>query len=336
MEENKITKFLKGTASPQEEQEVRSWLMQPGSRKEFDALIESYWKKTSPSTIDEVDYEGMLRDIHTRMQIPPQEINPGRRVFIYKSLRVAASLLLFIFCSYVLVESYKDKNAHTTGQNQVERTGITKITGPGEKLTLVMADKTRVIVNSESEISFFSDYGVKDREIKIKGEAFFDVAPDPSRPFKVITEEVTTTALGTEFNVYSRNHDYRIALVEGKVAVDKPGNQIELTPGLMALWNSQERTRDDFAVQSFDIEKTTAWKEGKLIFERKRFGDVLDDLAEWYSVDIRVEEGIDVNKKVIGTFQNKNLKDILTGLSFSLDFSFTIDNSRVHIKKKIP
>lgn len=333
MEENKITKFLKGTASPQEEHEVREWLMQPGSRKEFDALIESYWKNTSPSTVDEVDYDGMLRDIHKRIQLPSQEPYSDKRVFIYKSLKVAASLLLFMFCSYVLVESYRDRNTRTSDQTQVQRTSTTKTTGPGEKLTLVMADKTRVIVNSESEISFFSDYGVKDRVIKIKGEAFFAVAPDPSRPFKVITDKVTTTALGTEFNVYSRNHDYRIALVEGKVAVDKTGNQIELTPGLMALWNSQEIARDDFAVQSFDIEKITAWKEGNLIFERKRFGDVLDDLAEWYSVDIQIEEGIDVNKKVIGTFQNKNLQDILTGLSFSLDFSFTIDNNRVHIKK---
>lgn len=333
MEENKITKFLKGTASPQEEHEVREWLMQPGSRKEFDELIESYWKKAAPSTIDEVDYDGMLRDIHKRMQLPSQVSNSGRRVFIYKSLRVAASLLLFVFCSYVLVESYRDRNARTSDQTQVQRIITTKTTGPGEKLTLVMSDKTRIIVNSESEISFFSDYGINDRLIKIKGEAFFDVAPDPSRPFKVITDKVTTTALGTEFNVYSRNHDYRIALVEGKVAVDKIGNQIELTPGLMALWSSKGITRDDFAVQSFDIEKITGWKEGNLIFERKRFGDVLDDLAGWYSVDIQVEEGIDVNKKVIGTFQNKNLQDILTGLSFSLDFSFTIDNNRVHIKK---
>ncbi|WP_192349416.1 FecR family protein [Algoriphagus sp. Y33] len=331
MEEKKIIKFLKGTASPQDEYEVREWLMLPGSRKEFDALIENYWKKASPSTSDEVDYDRMLRDIHKRMRDPSQDIRADKSVFIYKSLRVAASLFLFMFCSYVLFESFSNRNTRTS--DQVQRTITTKTTGPGEKLTLVMADKTRIIVNSGSEISFYSDYGVSDRVINIKGEAYFDVVSDSSKPFKVITEEVTTTALGTEFNVYSRNNDYRIALVEGKVAVDKVGNQVELTPGLMALWSPKGKASDDFSVGSFEAERVTAWKEGNLIFERKPFGDVLHDLSEWYSVDIRVDESIDVNKKVIGTFQNKNLKDILTGLSFSLDFSFTIDNNRVHIKK---
>ncbi len=333
MEEYKIIKFLKGNASPHEEEEVRAWLKHPGSRKEFDTLMESKWENSSPIPSEEVDYDQMLKAIHKRMQIPVHEIKSAKRAFLYKSLRVAASVLLVMFCSYVLFESYRDRETRGSEQTQAQITSVTKSTGPGEKLTLVMSDKTKVIINSESEVSFSSDYGIKDRVIKVQGEVFFDVASDPSKPFKVITEEMTTTALGTEFNVYSRNRDHRIALVEGKVEVSKEGNQTVLTPGLMALWNSSEGINKDFTVQSFDNEKVTAWKEGKLIFERKPIGEILNDLAEWYSVDIQVEDGIDVNKKVIGTFQNKNLKDILTGLSFSLDFSFTIDDKSVRIKK---
>ncbi|MBN7800087.1 FecR domain-containing protein [Algoriphagus aestuariicola] len=322
---------MKGTASSQEEHEVREWLKLQESRKEFDSLMERYWEKTAPSTLNDVDYSGILDAIHKRMEVPPHEIKSSKRVFLYRGLRVAASLLLFMLCSYALFESYRDRGTPATDEIQAHLTHTRRTTGPGEKLTMILSDKTKVIINSESEISFSSDYGIKDRVITVKGEAFFDVASDPSRPFKVITEEVTTTALGTEFNVYSRNRDHRIALVEGKVAVGKTDNQIELTPGLMAVWNSKEGS-DDFAVRSFDIERVTAWKEGNLVFDRKPFGDILEDLAAWYSVDIQIDKGVDVNKKVIGTFQNKNLEDMLTGLSFSLNFNFEINGKNVHVK----
>ncbi|WP_192348855.1 FecR family protein [Algoriphagus sp. Y33] len=336
MEEHKIINYLKGKASIQEEQEFRRWLEEPGSKRHFEEVLEKYWRLTSSSTIDDVNYYEILNSIHNRIEMSTPQRKYEKKALLFKSLRVAASVLLILFCSYVLIDSFKEKGSIKTDQLQLQVTSTTRTTGPGEKLTLIMSDKTKVVVNSDSEISFTSEYGIKDRVIHLKGEAFFEVASDPNKPFKVISEETTTKALGTQFNVYSRDQSHRIALVEGKVAVINRSNQIELTPGLMASWNPKAKVEEGISVHAFDIENVTAWKENKLVFDKKPFADILEDLSHWYSVDFEIDNGVDVNKKVIGSFQNKNLKDLLTGLGFSLNFDFAIDQNRVHIKKTIP
>jgi ferric-dicitrate binding protein FerR (iron transport regulator) len=334
LEEDKLIRFLNGTASPKEEQEVAQWLKEPESRREFDALMEKYIDNPSPRFSDDVDYKQMLGEIHQKIHKPAEKKKGNVRQLIFKSLKVAASVVLITFSAYVMIENYNYKEKAQSDRNQTLITYTTRTTGPGEKLTITMPDKTKVIVNSQSEITFGTDYGKTERVVNIKGEAFFEVAKDPSKPFKVISEGVTTTALGTAFNVYSRNNDLKIALVEGKVAVTNADQKIELTPGLMALMNSGIRDTQDISIQKFDQENLTAWKEGKLIFDRKPFGEILKDLSKWYAVDIKTEKGVNLDKKVIGTFQNKNLEDILTGLGFSLGFEFEIKGKSVHIRKQ--
>ena len=333
MEEQKIINYLKGKASTLEEKEFQRWLEKPESKGRFEEVLEKYWNKNLSSTIDDVDYYEILNGIHNKIGTSSHHRKYERKALLFKSLRIAASVILFLFCSYVLIDSFMENDSLKTDQFQASATSTTRTTGPGEKLTLIMADKTKVVVNSDSEISFTSEYGIKDRVIHLKGEAFFAVASDPNKPFKVVSKEITTTALGTEFNVYSRDQANRIALVEGKVAVNNLSNRIELTPGLMASWNSEAKVEEGISVHEFDIENVIAWKENMLVFDRKPFADILKDLSHWYSVDFEIDNGVDVDKKVIGSFQNKNLKDLLNGLGFSLNFDFTIDQNRVHIKK---
>ena len=332
MEEIKLIKFLNGTASPKEEHEVIQWLNKPESRKEFDAVMEKFFENPAPKFADDTNYDQMLSEIHSKTLKSKKTQASIVKIFFTRGLKIAASVLLVLFCAYMLIEgfTYSDKS----NGSEMNVSYNTRSTGPGEKLTLIMSDKSRITVNSNSEISFSSEYGKSERVVNIKGEAYFEVAPDPKKPFKVISNSLTTTALGTEFNVYARKNEFKIALVEGKVAVVKPDQKVELSPGSMVLWNSLEEESLDFLIESFDKEKMTLWKEGKLSFNRKPLGEILNDLSEWYSVDIQIDKNVDKSKRVIGTFDNKNLKDILTGLSFTLSFDFEIDEKNVHIKKQ--
>lgn len=333
LEANKLIRFLNGSATPKEEHEIAQWLKQPESRKEFDSILEKFVDNPSPRFSDDTDYEFLLDSIHRRITTTKVKNRGLIKSLAFRSLKIAASIILCLFLGYVLVQSFTYKSSKIQPETVVDISTIVRTTGPGEKLTLLMPDKTKITVNALSEISFNSDYGKTDRIIKVKGEAFFEVATDPTRPFKVISSGVTTTALGTEFNVFARENDYRIALVEGKVEVTKSSHKVELSPGMMAVWDSKKNSSKDFTVQPFNQERTIAWKEGVIIFNKKPFGEILNDLSAWYGVKFRVDEGIDMKSRIIGSYENKNLKDILTGLSFSLDFDFVIEGKNVHLKK---
>lgn len=331
MEETTLIKFFKGQATSAEQAEVKEWLEKPESREEFDKILEKHLENPALRMYDNTDYNLLLDGIHRKIKIPKVNVQKPILPLVYKSLRIAASIILCVFLGYVMVQSINHRNDLNKSEELLAVSITVRSTGPGEKLTLLMSDQTKIIVNAESEISFSSDYGLKDRIIKVDGEAFFEVASDPTKPFKVITNTITTTALGTEFNVYTRDSDFRVALVEGKVAVTKADESIELTPGLMAELDLNITSDQTFIVQEFDSERTTAWKQGNLTFDRKPLKDILADLEKWYGVRIKVDEGIDLNSRLIGSYNNKNLKDILTGLGFTLGFEFVINEKNVQL-----
>jgi ferric-dicitrate binding protein FerR (iron transport regulator) len=297
--------------------------------------MQQYWEEPDPQVKDDTDYRELLGSIHKKVLKPGKQNDVKWQRLAVQGLRMAASISLILFSVYFLIEGVNYRADSLMAQAELPVRTTTRVTGPGEKLTLTMPDKTKIIVNAMSEISFTSVYGKEERLVQLKGEAFFDIAPDSLKPFRVQTDGLTTTALGTAFNVFARDHQYRIALTQGKVRVGATDKNVELRPGQMALWTPDQEDMD-FSVQHFNRERITSWKEGRLMFNRKPLGLILDDLAAWYSVEMHIAEEVDTNRRVIGTFENKNLKDILTGLSFSTGFDFNIKGKNVYIKNQSP
>nr|WP_241265234.1 FecR family protein [Algoriphagus aestuariicola] len=202
----------------------------------------------------------------------------------------------------------------------------------GEKLRIRLPDQTYVVLNANSRIEFDSDYGKSKRSIKVSGEAFFDVASNEKVPFIVDSGELQTTALGTEFNVFSRDGIEKIALTEGKVKVEienlPTADTKFLEPGQMA---TLKENTGEISSSSFDPTILTAWKEGRIRFRRTSLKDIVANLQTWYGVEIQVKKTINLNRKVSGEFNNESLENILEGLSFSMGFSFSINENQVSI-----
>lgn len=334
MEEHLLMKFLEGNCSPKEEQQVLSWLKQPGAKEKFDLFLKKYFENPQPKLDDKTDYQELLKKIHSKVLKPEVKKTAKFRKILVGSLRIAASITLILFSGYILIEGFRYQDTKELAVTEPEVQTISRVTGVGEKLTLQMPDKTLITVNSQSEISFTSDYGKEERLVLLKGEAFFEISPDSLRPFRVISNGITTTALGTAFNVFAREDQFKIALTEGKVSVTKAEQDVELVPGQMALWESKNPPQKDFSIENFNPDETISWKAGNLVFDREPLGEILNDLAVWYGVEMHVDKEIDSKRKVVGTFANKNLKDILTGLGFATGFDYKIQGKNVQIKKQ--
>lgn len=327
MKEEKLIRFVNNRTSSEENKEVMDWLSLDGSEDKFISLLQRSWDSKQPEAVNESKQRQILDNIH-KATLKSRKPHEGSQLFgmFLKSGRIAATFALLVFSAYFLYVAVMQQEKEST-RVDVPAIKIYKHVAAGEKLRLLLPDKSEVIVNSLSTLSFYSDFGIRNREIELDGEAYFSVAPNRDMPFQVKTGSVVTTALGTAFNAFARDSEVEISLTEGSVNVANEAQILSLNPGEMASFHEEHGT--DLTKGKFDPVKTTLWKEGKIQFQSKPLQDILKSLEKWYGVQFEIN-AYD-NRKVTGLFNNESLEDILTGLGFSLDFDYQINQKNVII-----
>src|SRR5690606_31695883 len=162
----------------------------------------------------------------------------------------------------------------------------------GGEYSLKLPDGSVVWLNAESKLTFPATFADSARIVSLIGEAYFEVAKDPNRPFRVQVNDATVEVLGTHFNIenYSQNDVFKTTLVEGAVQVKKAGHSQVLKPGQQAIVATKDaiiRIEDQV-----DTDKITAWKEGFFEFKNDAIDDILSQVGRWYQVDIRYMDGV--------------------------------------------
>ena len=156
----------------------------------------------------------------------------------------------------------------------------------GGEYALVLADGTRVWLNAETELSYPSYFSGKDRRVKLKGEAYFEVTADTSMPFIVETKHLQINVLGTSFNISAYpDESHHATLAKGKIKAIYEEKQVILSPGEQALL-----TDSGMIVHAVDIATYTSWKERRFVFKNKPLQEVARDLERWYNVRLTIRQ----------------------------------------------
>lgn len=199
-------------------------------------------------------------------------------------------------------------------------------TPKGRTFQLTLPDGSNIWLNSESSIRYPINFNGHDRKVEITGEAYFEVATDPERPFLVdVANKTTISVLGTHFNVNAYNNEQAIAttLLEGAIRV----KEVVLKPGQQAMLYANN---DLQLIQTPDISKAMAWKNGLFDFEGASLQEVMRQLERWYDIEVVFEGPIpDIRfggKMTRGIPLNEVL-DILKGFE-GADFKFQLDGER--------
>ncbi len=187
---------------------------------------------------------------------------------------------------------HKNSNGRITydqaGHNTPHEANVfnTVVTPKGGQYQLVLSDGTKVWLNAASSLKYPVTFTGTKREIELSGEAYFEVAHDRHKPFRVISNGQTVEVLGTHFNVnaYPDEKLTRTTLLEGSVKVlagetssqIKPGEQVQLKDG-------------NLAVSQADIEEAIAWKKGFFYFKDDNIQTVMRQLSRWYDVSVKYE-----------------------------------------------
>ena len=196
---------------------------------------------------------------------------------------------------------YESKNSPATEElfNKV-------VTAIGGEYALILSDGTRVWLNADSELEYPVEFVKKERIVKLSGEAYFEVAPNPEQPFIVEAGGIQTRVLGTSFNIQAYRNEKSVytTLLTGsiRVAVADGGDAVVLTPGREAIW---EKGSGAIQVEAVNAEDAIAWRYGNFIFEEEDIEVVMRMLSRWYEVEFVFDGG----RKEKHTFSGRMSKD---------------------------
>jgi len=297
----------------------------------------SYANEVLPN---ESEFLEVLENIHKAGDL--QNSTPSYRIW-QKAIGLAASvaaLLGAFFSIYWMVDVNTEKDQYAA-QDSTKPSLLEKYTPAGQKLTLTLPDGTKVKLNSESTLHVPEHFSEAERVVFLSGEAFFEVKRDTLRPFIIHTGEITTTVLGTSFNInaYPERGDVKIAVASGKVSVSK---QIESKEGKLSMVYLEKEdvgtfNKVDNSLQvenNVELKDYLAWCEGILVYSDATFQEIVHDLERWYGVDIEVGKDVSISGRYDGYFDNKSLTNALEGISFLLKIDYEIENDRVLMRKK--
>jgi ferric-dicitrate binding protein FerR (iron transport regulator) len=164
-----------------------------------------------------------------------------------------------------------------------------KITERSEYKYLVLPDSTKVWLNAASTLEFPTDFDKDKREVRLSGEAYFDVQHAENAPFIIHTGKVSTTVLGTAFNIkaYPGQENIIVSVSHGKVRVNYGDKKPALlTQGQQVKVN--EITESAITKKAALVE-TAPWKDGSLAYDGETMADIVADLERVYNVAIRID-----------------------------------------------
>lgn len=196
-----------------------------------------------------------------------------------------------------------------------------------------LPDGTEVTLNRHTSLTYPNRFKEQNRQVSLKGEAYFAVTKDASHPFIVQTGAVDVRVLGTEFNVeaYPRDELVKTTLFEGSVAVDTENdNSLVLVPGESAVYNKAVRHLSKAIAAQLNDE--IAWKDGALIFNQVPLKEIVRQLSNTFNADIVLDNPQLGDLKLTARFAHgETLDDMLDLLQQAGAFEVRHENQTIHI-----
>jgi len=250
-----------------------------------------------------------------RLSIKIQLFTFRRR--LWNVVRIAGVLLIPVFMLY----QYAIKPKLTP----VEM--ITIVSTPGIVKKTILPDGSEVWLNAQSKLIYPARFSGKERTVQLSGEAFFKVTADKEHRFNVkMADDITVSAFGTEFNIYAYPDDpeYHITLARGNIEMETFHSMKKemLKAGQKAVWSPNS---GEMKIVQADTYLETAWKDGKMIFQRERLEIIAQRLSRKFGVIIRLEGDALKDYKYTATFTDETLEDILDLLKRSAPIAYSIN-----------
>lgn len=202
----------------------------------------------------------------------------------------------------------------------------------GAEYHLILADGTDVWINSESELTYPAQFTGKNREVALKGEAYFEIARDQEHPFYVNSSNLQVHATGTAFNVMAYDDDdlLKITLIEGSVNIEE---NTQVISALSPHWQfALNKTDGTYQITQVDPRTATAWKDGSFFFDNEPLSSIIRKLSRWYSIVIQCSKPQLNQYQFSGEIRKyENVCKVLDMLKMTNEITYTVEENQIII-----
>lgn len=325
-----ISKFSNGESNARELDDAISILSDPYKNLGLRPALFEQWNNDEEDSIEELKKEELstiLDQVHHRINIEKNTISVSRTKRNLINLVKIAAILLIGFTIGILIPKFFHKAPMY----------YTSFAPKGSVSQMLLPDNTMVYLNSGSEIKYTIEGLNGNREVFLKGEAWFEVEKDEKKPFVVHTPYYKVNVLGTQFNVKAYPEDNEIAttLERGSIQITSAKNfQIQsntiLSPGEQLVYNKKQNT---IQLKTVKTRLYTSWKENKLIFINMSLNELIKLLERKYGVDIEVDDDSILAYHYDGTIKDESIIEVMEILKHSLPISYKVEEQKLLIIK---
>ena len=328
-----LIKYLSGRLDVHEAEKVSSWIEASDENyASFQELKQAWELQNAPwheFSSDEIERSWQKVRGETMAKTTDQagDVSPSRRITMFPLLRkVAAVLIVGLAIGY---------GVNTYLNTQMEPAHLVQTTETS-KQEVLLADGTKVWLNKSSSLGYNDDFNTTERVVHLQGEAYFEVAKDPTRPFIIHSGDMAVRVLGTSFNVDDRTTDGKqlVTVTSGKVAVYDQGdalNRVDLVRGEVAEFGKTMRRIIKTENRNLNV---LAWKTGELIFENSSLQSTLFTLEDHFNIKFELPTDITDDYRFNASFDNQPLEEILQVMEVSLGLKFESREGYVSVRMR--
>ena len=327
------TKAIANEIDDEERSILKAWLAEKPSNRETYESIRQTWRSTERESIPfNVDMDAEWSKIQGKLSITEAGLTDKKRSFsIFRLLdRIYTPRVRWAYAGVagVIVVLF----ALTLWSEGPFRSSMKQIMTPNaETREILLSDGSSVMLNCSSTLAYRKSFGKRERHVHLEGEGFFRIVPG-TNPFVIQTDNAKTTVLGTEFNVKARNDETTVIVRRGSVRLSTyldDDQNVLLIGGEMAQVRGNESPSEPSEV---DVKSMLGWLEGRIVFVRTSFRDIIEELERLYDVTIELQSPQLAQRTITASYDRIPLQTILTSLCLTVDADFTVENERFAVR----
>lgn len=315
-----MSRYVSRDLSIEETEELLAWLGDDPERANMLKEFTDTWDATKNYPEDfEVDTKAGWNRLKNSLAVE-EKVKP---ISAYTLIGLAASFLLVAFTAFWFYGNLNESDI------------IKVATSSGQSKELVLPDGSKVWINENSLISYSANLNAgNSREVKLEGEAFFDVAKNPDKPFNIETAGTTVHVLGTSFNVRQDNDgSTNVAVVSGKVSFKSsknPKQELVLFAG-----DAGTISNEGYAGKiKLENQNFLYWKHKQLVFDNTTLPEVFKTLENCYHVNFQLHDESLQNHRITTSFNQASLAEVVDVLEILLDLKIEKTDSIYVVKKE--
>jgi ferric-dicitrate binding protein FerR (iron transport regulator) len=348
-----LAKQLTGEASEEEKYELEQaldqnpeWIytveqVQKLYNNEHIPLFKEDSEKAFHAHLNYLRSRGIQLPVHTDENLhtkPPKK----RKLFSLKNQKVFFLLMTLIVTSGLIWLTPKNHSRLIASPQSNEIS-----TKQGSRTKLVLADSSIVWLNAGSKLTYNNEFGHKNRNVFLSGEAYFNVRKN-SIPFIIQTQALQIKVVGTVFNVKSYPNDKttETSLMRGQVEITiakRPGEKFILKPNEKLVVSNEPELSKETEIQkkqnlvilsqiapvARNGVPEISWVEDKLVFKDETFEEVARKMERWYDVEIHFKNQLLKAVHLTGSFKKETLEQALSALQYTVKFNYRVTNNYV-------